>query len=146
MKKISIHHITLFYQFIYIIISVPYIALTRFTITTPDTFNYLLISEQLIQGEFYQAISGHWSIGISILIAPLMAMGVDGILAFKIVNTLIGLLALTLFLRIIDGIFPPPNPLQRGRENGETLQRGRENRETSGGGWGEELLCLSSSP
>ncbi len=120
MKKNSIHHIILFCQFIYVIISIPFIAFTRFTITTPDTFNYLLITEQLIQGNYYEAVSGHWSVGVSILIAPLTAMGVDGILAFKIVNALIGLFTLTLFLQIIDNILPPPAPRQRGRSKRET--------------------------
>ena len=101
MKNSSIYHIALFYQLIYIVISVPFIYLTRYTITTPDTFNYLLIAEQLSQGKFYEAISGHWSIGISILITPFMALGFDGILVFKIINTLIGFFTLTLFLRII---------------------------------------------
>jgi|GEM_PF-2283717 len=101
MKNSSIYHIALFYQLIYIVISVPFIYLTRYTITTPDTFNYLLIAEQLSQGKFYEAISGHWSIGISILITPFMTLGFDGILVFKIINTLIGFFTLTLFLRII---------------------------------------------
>ncbi len=102
MKKYFINHIILFFQLIYLAASTLCLILTYYTITTPDTFNYLLISEQFIQGNFYEAISGHWSIGISILIAPLMALGLDGILAFKIVNAVIGFFTLTLFLQIID--------------------------------------------
>lgn len=86
----------------YLIVGIASILLTRFTITTPDTFNYLLITEQLNNGEFRAALSTHWSIGIAILIAPFMALGIDGVLAFKIVQVIIGYFTLTLFLRIIS--------------------------------------------
>jgi len=89
------------FQLTYLLVGIASILLTRFTITTPDTFNYLLITEQLINGEFQAALSTHWSIGIAILIAPFMALGIDGVLAFKIVQVIIGYFTLMLFLRII---------------------------------------------
>jgi len=92
----------LLFRLTYLIVGTLALVLTRFTITTPDTFNYLLIAEQLISGEWVDAVSSHWSIGIAVLTAPLMAVGVDGILAFKIVQLIIGYFTLTLFLRIIS--------------------------------------------
>ncbi|MEM6722446.1 MAG: hypothetical protein AAF598_00335 [Bacteroidota bacterium] len=56
-----------------------------------DSVHYLLMAEQLLQGQFWAWLSGHWSPLLSILLAPLMAAGVDGYQAFKVVNLCCGM-------------------------------------------------------
>ncbi|MEO1435562.1 MAG: hypothetical protein AAFV80_08515 [Bacteroidota bacterium] len=56
-----------------------------------DSVHYLLMAEQLLQGQFWEWLSGHWSPLMSLLLAPFMAIGLDGYQAFKVVNLLCGL-------------------------------------------------------
>ncbi len=70
-------------------------------ITQPDTFCYLLMSEDFLQGRFSEGINSYWGMLISILMLPFLAMGLDGLVAFKLLQILIGGLALWLFLRML---------------------------------------------
>ncbi|MEM7103122.1 MAG: hypothetical protein AAF502_08340 [Bacteroidota bacterium] len=83
------------------LISMVFLVVYRHNLNAPDTFNYLFIAEELIKGQFYDAISGHWGMLGPILLAPLLALGIEGVLAFKILNWLVGLVLFSLFLNLL---------------------------------------------
>ena len=56
----------------------------------PDGLNYIAIAELYAAGQWAAAINAYWSPGFSILLAPFVAIGFDGIMAIKLLNILIG--------------------------------------------------------
>ncbi len=86
---------------IYGILALLFCWCTRFSISTPDTFNYLLITEQLAAGECWEAVSTHWGVGIAVLMLPLFKLGVDPILVFKLTQVLVGFFCFHFYLKII---------------------------------------------
>lgn len=89
------------YCLAYLVLAVLCMLLTRFVITTPDTFNYLLMAEQVARGDWWTAVSSHWGVGIAVLIAPLLKCGMEAVVAFKLVQLVIGFFAFILFLKTI---------------------------------------------
>ncbi len=81
-------------------------------ITQPDTFNYLLISEDFLNGRFWEGVNSMWGSLITVLVLPFMALGMDGVIAFKLVQILISLLVLRLFLLFLKRL--KLSPLQEG--------------------------------
>ncbi len=59
------------------------------------------MAEQLAQGDWWTAVSSHWGVGIAVLIAPLLKCGVEAVVAFKLVQLVIGFFAFILFLKTI---------------------------------------------
>src|SRR5256885_9609419 len=55
-----------------------------------DSVNYIRRALYLLHGQFYWFISGHWSVMLSLLIAPLMAIGVDGLYAARMATGFVG--------------------------------------------------------
>lgn len=53
-----------------------------------DGMSYISIAEHYARGEFATAINGYWSPAISWLMAPFITLGVDGRLAFVVINGL----------------------------------------------------------
>ena len=80
------------------IISTSLVAFTvydsRLTIGS-DAMSYISIAEHYARGDIVTAVNGYWSPAISWLMAPFIAAGVDGRLAFAIAN---GLAALVVIL------------------------------------------------
>jgi len=64
----------------------------------PDAIPYIIIAQKYIKGDFWQAVNGHWSPLISWLLIPLVAAGIYPLLAFKILNLIIGFFTLTGFI------------------------------------------------
>ena len=60
----------------------------------PDGLNYIAIAELYAAGQWAAAINGYWSPAFSILLAPFVAVGFDGIMAIKLLNILIGFVLL----------------------------------------------------
>src|SRR5437870_5288086 len=65
-----------------------------------DAMVYIRRAGYLLHGDFYYFLSEHWSLMLSWLIAPLMAMGIDGLYAARIVNGCIGALYMVCFLAL----------------------------------------------
>ena len=55
-----------------------------------DAVCYIRRAQYLLHGQWYYFISENWSLMISWLIAPLMALHIDGLYAARIVNGCIG--------------------------------------------------------
>lgn len=107
----SLHHIANFFQqhrwvwlLVYGLMSLWAYVEYFHVITQPDTFCYLLMSEDFLQGRFSEGINSYWGMLISVLIMPFLAIGLDGLVAFKLVQILIGGLALWLFLRMLQRV------------------------------------------
>ena len=71
-------------------------------ITQPDTFNYLIISEDFLHGRIREGINSMWGSLITILIVPFLAVGLSGLTAFKIVQIIIGFFTLHVFLKFLN--------------------------------------------
>ncbi len=75
-----------------------------FFLNSGDTFCYLFLAENWAEGNIYEAIGGHWGMLITILLAPLLLLGIPGVLAFKILQFFIGFTALNAFVRILKTV------------------------------------------
>jgi len=71
-------------------------------ITQPDTFNYLIISEDFLHGRIHEGVNSMWGSLITILIVPFLAVGFSGLTAFKIVQIIVGLFTLHIFLKFLN--------------------------------------------
>ena len=67
----------------------------------PDTFQYLSIAEKYLSGDWSFAVNGYWSPMISWLLALFLFFLKDGILAFKILQLIIGLFTLWQWNRLL---------------------------------------------
>lgn len=83
-----------FAAFVFLICAAIIFPYVRWYADNPDTFQYLEISKKYIAGNIQGAINGYWSPMISwLLIIPLLLMK-DEIIAFKILQLVIGLFTL----------------------------------------------------
>jgi|GEM_PF-2120750 len=71
-------------------------------ITQPDTFNYLIISEDFLYGRVHEGINSMWGSLITIFIVPFLAVGFLGLTAFKIVQIIVGFFTLHVFLKFLN--------------------------------------------
>jgi hypothetical protein len=60
----------------------------RYILSNIDGISYISIARQYVAGEFETALNAYWSPMISWLLLPFMLVGIDGQLAFMIVNAL----------------------------------------------------------
>jgi hypothetical protein len=81
------------------IILFPYL---RYYADNPDTFQYLEIAQKYMAGDWQHAINGYWSPLICwLLVIPLMLIKVE-LLAFKILQFIIGMFALYQWLCLLN--------------------------------------------
>ncbi len=69
-----------------------------------DTTSYLTIAQKYANGDFINAFNAYWSPMICWLLAPLLKMGVDPMLAFKVLNFVIGIGVLFQLKRLFDRV------------------------------------------
>ena len=60
----------------------------------PDGTSYISLAQKYFNGDFNNAVNGHWSPMISWFIALFMLLGLEPMISYGIVSTLIGLVAL----------------------------------------------------
>jgi hypothetical protein len=60
----------------------------------PDGISYISIAQQYLRGDFTDAINGYWGPMLSWLLVPLLFLGVEPLVAVKILTLAIGLIAL----------------------------------------------------
>ena len=65
-----------------------------------DSTGYLKVAEKIAKGELYNSINGTWSPLNSWLIVPFIKMGFNSIMAAKIVNGFLGVVAALLCCRL----------------------------------------------
>ncbi len=61
----------------------------------PDGISYISIAEKYLQGNFLNAFNGYWSPLFSWLLIPWLYFKIDSLVAVKILNLLIGIVAIT---------------------------------------------------
>lgn len=66
-----------------------------------DATGYLSVAEKVAAGNYYSSLNGIWSPLGSWLVVPFLKMGINGILAAKIINAILGIIALAQFFNII---------------------------------------------
>jgi hypothetical protein len=59
-----------------------------------DMVSYLTISKHIADGQFFESVNAYWSPFISWLVAPFLLLGIEGLLATKILNLLAGIVVL----------------------------------------------------
>jgi len=57
---------------------------------TVDGISYISSAQKLLRGDFYNAITGHWSPLYSLLLVPFLYVGLDPSLAVKLINLFAG--------------------------------------------------------
>ena len=75
----------------------PYL---RYYVNNPDTISYLTIAGKYVHGDFAAAVNGYWSPMISWMLASLYLWIGNDILAFKVLQLLIGWISLYHFTRL----------------------------------------------
>jgi hypothetical protein len=83
--------------FFLVLIAYPFY---RFLVA-PDAVSYIAIADHYLHGEWAEAFNSYWSPLISWLVAPLLAIGVPGLIAIKLVCILAGFGTLWYFRRVI---------------------------------------------
>ena len=78
---------TLLVYILAVVVVFPYV---RWYADNPDSFQYLEIARKYLSGNFSGAINGYWSPLISWLLSLLLIFTSDGLLAFKILQLIIG--------------------------------------------------------
>lgn len=81
---------------VYVMVALPMAYHQRDRIN-PDAVSYLQRARNLVDGEFAQSVSAYWSPMISWCIAPLMAAGIDGVYAARVVMCIWGAIYLVGF-------------------------------------------------
>ncbi len=89
-----------FLSFLYVAGISLVLPFTLWYVNNPDAFQYISIAEKIAAGHFSLALNGYWSPLISWLIVVPVFFGIDGIIAFKALQILIGLFALTAWFRL----------------------------------------------
>jgi len=79
----------------------PYL---RYYVDNPDTISYLTIAEKYATGDFALAVNGYWSPLLSWMLAFVIKWMANEILAFKVLQLLIGWFALYQFISIAQEI------------------------------------------
>jgi hypothetical protein len=78
---------------IYLVAGLLLLKYYRYQIN-PDGISYISIAQKYLAGDFHDAINGFWGPMLSWLLAPLLAVGTEPLLAAKILNLLIGAAAI----------------------------------------------------
>src|ERR1700737_2408094 len=63
----------------------------------PDGISYIFVARRLLAGDWHGAVNGHWSPLFSWMLVPLLASGIDALLACKVLTYLIGAAAIAAF-------------------------------------------------
>src|SRR5215208_5141631 len=66
-----------------------------------DAMVYIRRAQYLLHGQFYWFVSEHWSLMLSCLIAPLLAVKIDGLYAARSVMALIGAVEVVLVVALM---------------------------------------------
>ena len=90
--------------FLYAVIAWVVFPYLRYYVNNPDTISYLTIAGKYASGDFAMAVNGYWSPLISWMLAFVYIWIGNEILAFKILQLLIGGFALYHFTRLTQSI------------------------------------------
>ena len=83
----------------YLVLSAAYllvgllIAKVSYSLINADGVSYIQVARHYVAGDFDLAINSYWGPLISWLLVPLVALGIDPVLGFKLLNVLFGLVA-----------------------------------------------------
>ncbi|HEV8293161.1 MAG TPA: hypothetical protein VGP94_14600, partial [Tepidisphaeraceae bacterium] len=81
---------------LYALLAIP-LGIRHREMMNADAMCYIRRAGYLLHGDFYYFLSEHWSLMISWLMAPLQAIGMDGLYAARIVTVFIGALYMLCF-------------------------------------------------
>lgn len=94
------------FSLIYLAATALLLPFTLWYVNNPDSFQYISITEKLKAGHFYHSLNGYWGPLTSWLVLIPALLGINTIIAFKIVQIVIGFLTLHAWYRlsILSGI------------------------------------------
>ena len=84
---------------IYLVTGLFLVGQYRYQIN-PDGISYISVAQKYLNGDFGNAINGYWGPMFSWLLAPLLAVGTEPLLAAKILNLLVGVAAIIALQRV----------------------------------------------
>ena len=79
---------------VYLITGIYFLKYYQYQIN-PDCISYILTAEKYLSGNLWNAVSSHWSPLISWLLMPFIVLQIKPLLAFKILNLIIGFFTIT---------------------------------------------------
>lgn len=92
----------------YLIVGLFLLSLFRYHINT-DVPSYIAIAEKYAHGHFRDAVNGFWSPLISWLMVPFILLGVDPLVAFKLIGIIAGLFAFIVIKNLLMDFSIPEN-------------------------------------
>ena len=76
---------------LFLLLSGYYLLVFPHQLSASDTIFYLMSSRELSAGMIWEGINSYWGILISVMMVPLMWVGIKGLWAFKVIQIIIGL-------------------------------------------------------
>src|SRR4051812_16710957 len=77
----------------------PYLC---YYVDNPDTLSYITVAQKFASGNFAEAINGYWSPLICWLLVIPLKFRADAITAFKVLQIIIGWIALIQWMRLVE--------------------------------------------
>ncbi len=90
----------LYYLFYFVLLTIFFPFLRYYA--AQDCFSYTSVAEKLLNGDFYNAINGVWSPLFSILLMPFLAVGIENLLAVKLLQVIIGFLIIKELISLVQ--------------------------------------------
>ncbi|MEM7103121.1 MAG: hypothetical protein AAF502_08335 [Bacteroidota bacterium] len=76
---------------LFLVLSGYYLLAFPWQLSASDTIFYLMSAREFSEGQFWGGVNSYWGTLISLLMVPLMWLGLKGLWAFKVAQILIGL-------------------------------------------------------
>ncbi len=90
----------LYYLFYFVLLTIFFPFFRYYA--AQDCFSYTSVAEKLLNGDFYNAINGVWSPLFSILLMPFLAIGIENLLAVKLLQVIIGFLTIKELISLVQ--------------------------------------------
>jgi hypothetical protein len=78
----------------------------RWYVNNPDSFQYIQLAHHYSEGRWSEAVNGYWSPLIPWLLTPFIKSGIASVELFKILQLSIALVALFIWIKLIDLVRP----------------------------------------
>jgi len=86
---------------LYALASGAILPYTLWYVNNPDAFQYISIARKIADGHFAHSINGYWSPLLSWFLAVPLFFGINSIIAFKLVQIIIGFFLINAWLRLL---------------------------------------------
>src|SRR4051812_39452421 len=93
-SKLILTKNTVFLSIAWFLLALLFFPYLRYYVDNPDTLSYITVAEKIATGNFSEAVNGYWSPLICWLLVVPFRLHIESITAFKILQLVIGWVAL----------------------------------------------------